>query len=38
MEPGERAPFITGEMISLDTYKMWLKKFDRDESIEKILD
>ncbi len=27
-----------GEMISLDIYKMWLKKFERDESIGKILD
>ena len=27
-----------GEMISLDIYEMWLKKFERDESIGKILD
>lgn len=30
--------FEAGEIIDLERYKNWLKKFDRDETISKIID
>lgn len=35
---GKKHCFEAGEIVNLEKYKNWLKKFDRDETIGNILD